>query len=185
MATSPRRFADRQSADEWLTITFEPWAAGLTDAQRQAVNAYKFDAFEEINPALRIGLDPDSYYEQLIEDLDSALARFRLPEPIVVYRGFVDLAVREAPVGSKFVDFAFFSTSLLRSVAEGLISVEAESERALGELVIPGGVEIGAFVGAPDLVRQMDEAEVLLPRASRFRITGRHAADHIDLEVII
>ena len=66
-----------------------------------------------------------------------------------------------------------------------MISFESEEDRAVGEVVVPGGLHVGAFVGAPDLILDMDEAEILLPRESRFRLVNRLAADYIQLEVIL
>lgn len=185
MESSPHRFEDHQAAAAWIARTFEPWAASLTADERQAIDAYKFDAYEPINEALRLGVDLDPENEQLVASLDSAIARFRIPEPVIVFRGFVDVAVREAAVGAEFVDFAYYSTSLIRSVAEGMIALESVEERAIGEILVPGGAQIGAFAAAPDLVRESGEAEILLPRESRFRISGRRAPDYLDLEVIL
>jgi hypothetical protein len=185
MESTPKRFEDRQAATAWLTRTFRPWLDSLTPAEREAIAAYKLDAFEPINESLRYGFAPSTEEQRLIASLDRALARFRLPEPVIVYRGFVSYSVRQAAVGREIIDFGYFSTSLLRVVAEDIISSEPEEERLIAEVTIPGGAQIGAFVAAPELVRDYGEVEVLLPRESRFRITGRPSPDHIELEVIL
>jgi hypothetical protein len=79
-----------------MTATFQAWAGSLTAGEREAIAAYKLDAYEPINEALRLGYDPGEEDQQIIANLDRALARFRLPEPVIVFRGFVDEAVREA-----------------------------------------------------------------------------------------
>lgn len=185
MEGSPRRFDDRDSARAWLSSTFAPWEASLTAAEQEALSAYKLDAYEPLNEALRFGVDLGDEDEQLVRDLDTALSRFRLPEPVIVFRGFVDPAVQAAAIGREFIDFGYFSTSLLRIVAEDIIGSESQDERVLAQVTVPGGAQIGAFVGAPDLVRDFGELEILLPRESRFRITGRSDAENIELEVIV
>jgi hypothetical protein len=71
-------------------------------------------------------------------------------------------------------------------VAEDFFVDVADDVRVLAEILIPGGVAVGAFVGAPDLVPEAGETEILLPRETRFRITDRPAADPIiaQMEVI-
>lgn len=143
--------ADR--AREWLRETFSSWEESLTDAEREAVRRYKGDDYEQVNDALRNreGLDEDLL--AVVEDLDVALERMRVPESVVVYRGIDDSSadvISELQPGFTREEMAYASTSLLRQVTEYFL--DRAEVPVLQQILIPGGATVGAFVGAPDLV---------------------------------
>lgn len=181
-----KRFTAGTAAQAWLEETFETWIESLSPAERKALRFYKGDGYREINQVLRYGGESDPDILQAIEDLDVALSRFQLPEPVIAYRGLGSQALftqAEDLIGDTIEEPAYLSTSLLRSVAEGYLSARSEW-RVLEEILVPGGVAVGAYVGAPDLVEPMEEHEFLLPRGTELAVHAvRREADHVRLEV--
>lgn len=183
-----RRFQDGAEADKWLKRVFGDWAASLTEPEREAVYKYKQEDYEEINAALRNPVQMNEAIETAVDDLDLALSRMRLPESIVVYRGFDGshlLPAIETLAGDIIEEHAYVSTTLLRRVAEGFCA--SADEAVLAQTIVPGGTHVGAFVGAPDLIDERHEYEILLPRSTFLRIND---VDHdgvnpvIDMEVL-
>lgn len=99
-----------------------------------------------------------------------------MPEPVVVWRGFADPAIRDALdagadlVGDVDVDDAYLSTSLLPAVMERYLSRSDPDDQVRGRIVVPAGAHAVVYAGAPDLLDERDEFELLLPRATRLRI---------------
>lgn len=85
---APRTFSLSEAADaeRWIRATFASWFAALTAAQRGAVEEYKGEGYRDVNARLR-GEDASILDEELVLDLDRALAVFRLSEPVVVWQG--------------------------------------------------------------------------------------------------
>lgn len=164
MGVGARCFSSLTEAEQWIEETFRGWANALTEAEREAITAYKGTAYRELNEALRVGYSHD---EQLVEDLDVALARFQLTEPVITYRAALWTEIDPPAAGDQLVDAAYVSTSLLRDQAHAF----AEPHGYLAEILIPGGAQVGVFLGAPDLIHPLHEAELLLPRDSAFEIS--------------
>lgn len=188
-----QRFDNLDDAQRWLQETFAAWAFSLTAAERSALRNYKYEGHATINEALRSGtLGGDE--QETVDDLDLALSRMRLPVPVVVYRGLprwvlaTPASELEALVGEAVCDVGFVSTSLLRDVA--LPFLRHADSPVLAEIVVPGGAAAGAFAGAPDLIVEMQEAEILLPRGSEFEIGATRPAtrtrpyETIEMEVL-
>lgn len=101
-----------------------------------------------------------------IAALDKLMARSRLPEDVVVWRGaaLADMGVPEgSAVGHTWVDPGFVSTSARRSVAEN--DFAQGENRALLRILTPAGTPALGFQG-------LGEAEVLLGRGLRFRVVA-------------
>jgi ADP-ribosyltransferase exoenzyme len=185
---SPRRFTDRLDASAWYDAAFRAWEMSLSEAERHAIHEYKAYGFADLNEALRFDGSPD---QNLVTLLDRAIARHQLREPVIVFRGLVSEILRYEIAdltGDEITDLAYVSTSLLQIVAEDFIAAESQDERLIAEILIPGGVHVGALVGAPDQVRNLGELEILLPRSSRFEIVGtepEHDPPIIEMEVLI
>lgn len=177
MASSPRSFADGDAltARQWLASAFGPWADSLARPQRDAVRAYKGPAYRRLNAGLREG-DAAVVSGELVRRLDEALALCIVPEPVVVWRGFADPAIRDALdagadlIGDVDVDDAYLSTSLLPAVMERYLSRSDPDDQVRGRIVVPAGAHAVVYAGAPDLLDERDEFELLLPRATRLQI---------------
>lgn len=173
----PRAFTDGDVAAAWAAQTFAAWLTTLTPPQEGAVLAYKGPGHRDLNAQLRS--DAPVGDVDLMERLDEALAVFRLSEPVVVWRGWENAAVADAVAagfdltGSTFTDPAYLSTSLLQDVALRYLGYARERENALlARIVLCAETQVGVYAGAPDLVFEKREFEVLLPRATPMRITG-------------
>lgn len=101
----------------------------------------------------------------MITNLDSAIGRFELKDPIRVYRTCEKdvLEALKAQPGAVFRDPGYVSTSALsKKVASGNIVMEID---------VPPGIGHGAWInplsGAED-----EEFEFLLPRGSEFKVLG-------------
>lgn len=185
--STAKRFEEMETARSWLAETFAEWEAALTEAERFALDGYKRSGYRDINEALRFG-DLGSGAEELVEDLDVALARMRLPEPVITWRGSIEADLYEALEtlpGDIIEDAGYVSTSLLRQIAEGFTG--QDDDALLVEIAIPGGASVGAFTAAPDLVVDLREVEIMLPRGSQFLVTGtdREPQSVLYLEVIL
>lgn len=175
----PLHIESREVALDWITERFTAWEASLSDAERVALTNYKGSGYKAIN-RLRRGIELDMHTEaelaqaeQDADALDLALARFQLPESVVVYRGIADpLFADDADLlvsGAELHDDGFLSTSLVREIAEGFLSSD-EEDNLLLRITLPGGLH-AIHAGAPDLiVPSMFEAEILLPAGTRFRV---------------
>ena len=117
--------------------------------------------------------------------MDSALKRSELAADTLIYRG-VGSDVAQAKlltngmlrVGDEFTDLAFGSSSVDRSVAVSFAGGEF-SDGVVVELHAPAGTKglwMGKWrtsAGAEKSISRYDtEAEFLLPRGTRFRVTG-------------
>lgn len=178
----------------------------LTDREIESVAKYTRGAYGPVNENLRDGTPQKPAGDQLVADLDSVIAKAgELPEPRVVYRGVsipwwegmpreLDLALldREARmdrISESFADWtegqfqegdelelpAFQSTST---------DVSAPLNAATGKTTPGLMFEILAHNGAPltalsgETGSFDDEAELLLPRNSRFRV--RHVIRRVE-----
>lgn len=165
-----RSFTDSQKpqASRWIEGQFGSWADSLSDSEHDAVAAYKGEAYEQINQALRHRLALGDEQREQVSGLDQALSRSRLSEPVIVYRGFRLPGVLTA--GTRFRDRGYFSTTLMAQYALGFLELgsTAEGIPTLARVLLPAGLKCGA----PDLVEFCAEVEILLPRGSRFFVSA-------------
>lgn len=147
----------------WGDEHFGGWADELNENERQAVASYKDQLFDVVNSDLRGGAPLSSEIDRAVTEIDSALAKGRLPESIVAYRGLSTVEGMDLRVGGTISDNAFVSTSLRRRTAEGY----AGQDGALIQVHIAQGTE-GAYVGA--ISGGHSEFELLLGRDAEFRI---------------
>jgi hypothetical protein len=136
----------------------------LSDAEVSALEQYLGDDYAEINSALRSS-DLSGYSGALanIGEIDSAIHKAVLAEDVVVFRGLGNTMTKKIAEQwdknktASFVDKAFVSTSALKDVAKSF-------SKNIMEIVVRKGSH-----GLP--VPANSEAEILLGRNSRFRVT--------------
>lgn len=165
---------DRRRA-EYESSMYGSWESGLTSEESMAIGSYSGDTFSGINGLLRKQMTEKMVkawdatertgIRDMIGDIDSAISKFELKDPIRVYRtcerDVLD-ALRAEP-GAIFRDNAFVSTSALsKKVASGNVVMEINVPPGKGH-----GAWINPLSGAMD-----EEYEFLLPRGSEFRILG-------------
>lgn len=174
------KFTDQKSADEWTGKISVDWQKTLNKNEAYALQHYGSTAYDDTNKKLR-GLKPDyDYYDdaaldEIIRDLDSAIARFKLPAAVRVYRGF-GLPGRKLKVGDVFREPGFASTSLNPSVA-GKFALWARDDETEG-YILQFDLPAGANVAPTQMFTHLGESELIIPRDSEFIITElRRRAD--------
>ena len=148
----------------------------LTTAQGRATQFYSNIGYREINDKLRgiAPVDPTLSIlkdaDKLIADLDAAIARSTVPNELVLYRGasVVDPGrFGNLKVGSVFTDEAYGSWSGNRHIAKEF--ADGAKERIGGK---PYLFRIKTEPGQRALYVGPKEAEFILPRGARYRITA-------------
>jgi hypothetical protein len=189
-ASEGRSFDSVKDADKWGAKEFGNWGSGLSKSENWAVDAYSGGGYENINMYLRGKTDSDfsaapGKTRQVMEGLDSALAKGRAPEPLTTYRGvrsdpgdphsLVKQLVEAARSGGTFSDKAYVSSSMVGKVAEKQFSGSSRKdvERAIIKIGVPKGSH-GAYTDVLDIT---GEAEWLMPRGSTFKVTGATKRD--------
>jgi hypothetical protein len=155
----------------------------LSKPEQDAITYYQGDGFSKINDSLRKGNAPGEYAKRL----DSAIGKFKLIQPTTVFRGvgntlskqladkWRDREPGDTPI--IFQDKAFVSTSTSQKVAERF------SKNTI-KFILPKG-----HTALPITDRENSgEAEVLIARGSKFRVTNvrKTAAGnkHIEVEIM-
>ncbi len=94
--------------------------------------------------------------------LDAASKVYTAPSNIVLYRGSKDFRFA---LGEVFVDHGFVSTSVRKSVADAFVYPGS----TLLKILVPKGARVIPINGKG---KNPSEAEVLLPRRSKFKVVG-------------
>jgi len=168
------QFDDADEAHEWASEAFADWKDSLTGKELQAVEFYKGSGYYAMNKYLRGSHDsasPSTYelgkasFQNYGKALDSAIEKGVLPESVTVYRGLHAPSFHSKThlKGAPYVERGYMSTSLASPQAEGFRSGE-------GQVMMEIHLKKGLHAVYPDLVDNMGEAEILLPRGARFRI---------------
>ncbi len=186
MFKTARQFEDQAAAGDWLGEVFGGWADRLPAEEHGALADYKGEGYRSLNAALRPRAPLSAEQTRSVGLLDRALARFSLPEPVLVHRGFQLAGV--ALSGAVIQDPAYLSTSLLARHAEGFVNLPAgqASRPALARVLLPAGIRCGA----PDLIEYLGEVEILLTRGQRLLIrdatapTPKQPVWRLDLEAL-
>jgi hypothetical protein len=150
----------------------------------RAITMYVGNNFKNMNESLREGRSSSwGDTDRQVADLASALRRYRLRQDVLTYRGvysgdraFGDLWAKEDMTGVEWSDRGFFSTSVREDEAR-----KHTRRGALMRVKIPAGTGAGR-------VGPWDEAEVLLPPGTQFRVVADHGMQdgvrRLDVEVV-
>ena len=168
---------------------FAEHAKSFTNEHVRYIGAYKFDS--DINRPLRAGHKPENLADSdrvHIEHLDHVTSHV-LTKPMTVFRGFHDKgdAIHNMEPGSEFHDRGFVSTSMNPQVAVQNFTdqkivhagdgedARIEDHRHIAQIHVPAGMR-GYHLDRHQNTSQYhdngEEEEVLLPRKTRFRVTG-------------
>jgi hypothetical protein len=147
---------------------------------RDVISDYVANGYRAINDAA-IGSRRDQFLVANVHMLDEAFKAVEpTPNALHVHRGLVNMGtvpgidpneVEKNPgvlVGREFSEDRFISTSLRKEIATGF----ATSVRAPTEKMHPVILDIQVPKGAKVLSGNNSETEVILPRGSRFKVTG-------------
>lgn len=167
----------------------------LQEIDPDALEMYRGEYYGFINDDLRDGIVDGSSYEWTIHTIDAAMNNSKLTSDVTVHRGVSDLALfkgvdtKKSLIGMEYVEGAYSSTSADKAVTE-------EFHRPSGAVLnlrVPAGVgaiQLSDFGPTPARGKQRpvtDEAELLLQRGLRIRITGDKVVDgvrELDAEVV-
>jgi hypothetical protein len=152
-----------------------------TTEQTAALKEYQ-SGDKPVNDYLRgEGEDPDGSVAETVGHLDDALRESTINKDVTVYRGqgLTDSQVSQlqglAATGGTFVDPAFCSTSLSKSVGEGFVVSGKSRTGALFEIEVPAGSS-GAYVNrftGNDISDPIGgELELLMPRKQSLRVVS-------------
>lgn len=161
------KFTEDPGAQAWIEAEFGRWARDLPADLRAALVAYKNSGYQRLNDQLRSGLEHDEHRQ-----LDRAIASHALGEAVITYRGIIDGTeqMHQLTMGAELYDEGYWSTSLLEEIAWGFASTGSRPEtRIVLRIFLDAGTQTIETV-APDLVEEMHEYELLLPRGSRFTL---------------
>lgn len=181
-----REFTDVGPIEGYQRL-YREWAETLTDDERTALLYYQEGGYTPLNALLRGHGQPDNVelVQQRIAAIDTAMDRTRVPYNVVSHRALV-FDDRMVP-GATVDDMGFASTSLNRNVAE-LYASKLSQAPAIARIKVEQGMR-GALV---DSISDKDQAELLLPQGTQFRVvsvsettTGRgQTVRVVDLEVV-
>jgi hypothetical protein len=149
----------------------------MSDAEKKAVRTYTSagnSGYGAINNWHRHGFEspgaPKAKLDAITRDLDSAIDKGSLPEPLKVYRGIGDVKALGIEPGVTVRDKGYLSTSLTRQTA----NMYGNSEKgAVLEITAPKGARA---IGVAGMTNYGKEREVLFPRNSQMKITGKRDA---------
>lgn len=159
------RAVPAKEADAWGKAAYEGWSKSLTPVEKATLREYTGVHYESINAYHRTGksgyMDP-STLDSWTGHLDSALAKGKLPEGIVVTRGvnLADLGYdrKDLKPGDFLPDPGYTSTGVGFAFSGDKL-----------EIRIPKGFP-GAYLNAGGNSKHSEEKEFLLPRDVTFRV---------------
>lgn len=182
---SARTFADAREADAWGKANYTKWANSLSQAQRNAIEDYRHDAWKDLNEGLRseaglAGLPPS--LRRMAKNIDAALAKHPLPEPVTVVRSLdlhsAGITADQLKPGKEILDKGFTSTSLDPNKAwvgqrleiklpagtpAAYVSIVGEGNRGEFELLVGRQVERYRVVEVKDDAYKTVVLEAILP----------------------
>ncbi len=181
VASSPEtlpRFKGKRWAKEDFIRETHRLRGELTYHQVRAIHDYQDGLYEAINESLRHGWELSGRVRAAVAALDAAMRKYRLPENVVLYRGFAlpeDHPLTRLGVGDRFVDNGYLSTSCNRATANEFVRKNLDSITPVGIVLVveaPKGTPALPIDAAYTAVFAKEE-EVLLPRQSQLIVTGR------------
>jgi hypothetical protein len=186
-------FADGKEADAWGLATYEgykepprkrkdgtvketPGKGGLSLPESQLLRSYALTGYAPINEMLR-GPGPQHWREkEWVTTIDGVMSRNKTDRALVVYRSAASpelLALYDkaaaGQTGSVIEDKAYVSTGLVKAGGPARrYGDERRADKVLMEIKVPKGTPSMAL----EHVGNAREHELLLPRGSRFKVTG-------------
>jgi hypothetical protein len=157
----------------------------LTPAQERALNQYSQSEYMDINFELREGIKSNKYIKPIDEIIKKAPP---LKQDTMTFRGVSNgpegdyaIELMNMPVGTVFSDAGYTSTSFSTEVANRFMA--GWKDAVLLEIKNPAGtkgISMEALVDNPD---STGEYEWLLPRGTKFKITGK-SGNKIQVEIV-
>lgn len=162
--------------------SYGKWYSGLSSDEKLCVSGYCAADYDTVNSFLRKNngfeyIDKD-FADDMISNLDSAIAKFELRESVKTYRGAsIESILKLYPdaenfsdlIGHIYHDKGYMSSSPLKSVAEKF-ATENGQDGILLEIDMSKGRGLGAYVNQLAGQFQDDEYEFLIKRNTSLEI---------------
>jgi hypothetical protein len=172
----PLDFQDDEAAsDAWTQDAFAGQDMNWTEAELDALKRWQSDEdYSVISEKLWKGEPLTAKERKMMVALDRALGKGFTPRDMVLYRGIDDwqTVLGSATKGSTFSKKNYAATTTVRSIANDFIY---RDNGAVMKIRVPAGSKgawIGGRVSDESDAGMKGEREFLLPRNSKFRITG-------------
>ncbi len=152
--------------------------ASLTAEEGDALDNYTRAGFGRINHGLRHDLPLSEQSQEDIKQLDSAMAKKVIEEDTVVYRGYAQKTFKdktdEQLRNAEIVDKAYVSTTKDIGVGQGFAKLRSDDVNppVIAEIKIPSGTHGLDITKEINNWNAENEKEVLLPRNTKFKVTG-------------
>jgi ADP-ribosyltransferase exoenzyme len=164
-------FDNANEADKWGRAYAADWQKSLTASEKDSFEYYQSTGYRSVNAGLRYGDKLDKDDKDTIADLDKTLAKTSVDRNLITYRGFSSQEIIDnfdRLRGTIFPDKGFVSTSLDREIGDKFARWAREDEQIpiIAEIRVPKGSR-GAYMGG---LLKLSEAELLLPRDTKFRV---------------
>lgn len=157
-------FKTAKEAVKWMDANYHPDKLGLSAAERSELVTYQQSSYS-LNGALFKGRQLSGGQLAEIKHLDAALAKAKLPQPAIVWRGMKGAHWDAAAVGDVVAQPGYLSTALAEKTAG------AFQEGALLKIKLPAGARA---LYMDDLDGEHGhEAELLLARNSKLRLLSK------------
>jgi len=184
--SDPGRPADAALDDHRIATHFRqgraPNRAGQgTAKERAALADFNGGLSSIVNDALRHGSPVTDEEREMVRQVDSYMDRTALPQDTMVFRGMASAPafLGDLKAGDELVDPGYMSASL--SPATGKVYGLME-ERNMMRIRLPRGSKAIYVPNTPLGIEA--EQEMVLPRGSRLRVTGRSKAGMLELELV-
>ncbi len=175
---TPKQFTSRREMYQWLDEHFAEWRTTLTTQEKRWIQDYGGSYYRAINATLRgTKLDPDERFtltkrqvKRAIQNLDSAVAKGKIPKNITLYRGIGENDLSKYVVGDVKSDAAFLSTSLDEVEAIDFANQSVDygyKHKVLLEIHVRNEHSAAQVFGG------LQEYEVLLPKATQLKIVAK------------
>jgi hypothetical protein len=157
---------DKEKAQEWFADTHYEFFAKkeLTEADRSVARDYVTHRYKPLNDTLRGKRMPDKYHYDEVGSMDKMINSWSAPDDVIVYRGGDSTVWESLEVGDTLEDKGYTSTSVSPEHAKAF-SASNRSKKYL-QIRVPKGSHA---VPASSI-----EQELVLPRGSKFLVTGEH-----------
>lgn len=154
----------------------------IDDDVREAISHYQGPGYANINKYLRGSYAPSvedtKYYDRIVAAIDRGMVA-EIPENLTVYRGVANYRTAfgvdklEDLLGAEVSDPAFMSTSIRQRTAENFAdSIKIPNSDAYEKTILTIRMREGSTAMHVEALTGslLDEAELLLPKGSRFRV---------------
>jgi hypothetical protein len=161
---------------EWLENT--SWTKNVTNQEREAVTNYQYSGYLDLNEALRTGGSKSDEVIDLESKMNGLMARSKLPESIVLYRGFSSEMGRKLHdmydkdmlnPGTTISDKGFISSTTDTGIAKDMAETMGNGFNiVMMKIEAPKGLKA---INAGLVGENRGENEVILNKNTKFKIT--------------